>query len=103
MIGARLAFIGTLVLGGLFSPVVAETQEAAKVARIGYLGTNLVAGLHMQEAFLREMSICMQATGLPPPLRLGAIAPRLMRTVGPTRDPTTARRGENLHDAGARH
>jgi putative ABC transport system substrate-binding protein len=33
----RLAFIITLVLGGLFGAVAVEAQEAAKVARIGYL------------------------------------------------------------------
>ena len=55
MLGARLVFISTLVLVGLFSPVAAEAQEAAKVARIGYLGTNLAAGLHMQEAFLQGL------------------------------------------------
>jgi len=37
MIGLRLVFSITLVLGGLFNPVSAEAQEAAKVARIGYL------------------------------------------------------------------
>ncbi len=55
MIGARLAFISTLLLSRLFCPVVAEAQEAAKVARIGYLGTNLAAGLHNQEAFLQGL------------------------------------------------
>ena len=54
MIAARLVFISTLVLGGFHSPVAAEAQEAAKVARIGYLGTNLAAGLHLQEAFLHR-------------------------------------------------
>ena len=35
MIGLRLAFSITLLLGGLFNPVAAEAQQAAKVARIG--------------------------------------------------------------------
>ncbi|HEY7365527.1 MAG TPA: ABC transporter substrate-binding protein [Methylomirabilota bacterium] len=30
-----------LVLGGLFSPVTAEAEQATKIARIGYLATNL--------------------------------------------------------------
>src|SRR4029450_6974473 len=55
MIVARLAFISSLVLGGLFSPLAVEAQETAKAARIGYLGTNLAAGLHMQEAFLQGL------------------------------------------------
>ncbi len=50
MIGLRLAFTITLLLGGLFSPVAAEAQQAAKVPRIGYLALNLVAP-HLPEAF----------------------------------------------------
>jgi putative ABC transport system substrate-binding protein len=55
MLGAWLAFISTLVLSGLFSPIAAEAPEVAKVARIGYLGTNLAAGRHLQEAFLQGL------------------------------------------------
>ena len=55
MLGARRAFISTLILVGFFGPVAAEAQEAAKVARIGYLGTNLAVGRHMQEAFLQGL------------------------------------------------
>ena len=51
MIGQRLAFTITLLLGGLFSPSAAEAQQAAKVARIGYLATNLAAGSHVAEGF----------------------------------------------------
>ncbi len=51
MLGLRLAFSITLALGGLFSPVAAEAQQAAKVARIGYLATNLAANPHLLEAF----------------------------------------------------
>ena len=43
MIGLRLAFSITLLLGGLFSPVAAEAQQAAKVPRIGYLAGSLAA------------------------------------------------------------
>ena len=44
MRGLRLAFaIITLLLGGLFSPSAAGAQQAAKVARIGYLSINLAA------------------------------------------------------------
>jgi len=50
MIGLRLAFSITLLLGGLFSPVAAEAQQAANVPRIGYVTTNLAAG-HALEAF----------------------------------------------------
>jgi hypothetical protein len=41
MIGLRLAFSITLLLGGLFNPVAAEAQQAAKIARIGYLAGDL--------------------------------------------------------------
>jgi ABC-type uncharacterized transport system substrate-binding protein len=51
MIGLRLAFSITLALGGLFNPVAAEAQQAAKVARIGFLATNLAASPHLPEAF----------------------------------------------------
>jgi putative ABC transport system substrate-binding protein len=51
MLGLRLAFSITLALGGLFSPVAAEAQQAAKVARIGYLAINLAASPHQHEAF----------------------------------------------------
>jgi hypothetical protein len=39
MIGLRLAFSITLALGWLFNPLAAEAQQAAKIARIGYLAT----------------------------------------------------------------
>src|SRR5262245_11613614 len=55
MMGPRRIVIMTLLLTLLFSPVASEAQEAAKVARIGYLGTNLAAGRHMQEAFLQGL------------------------------------------------
>ena len=51
MRGLRLAFGITLLLGGLFSPVAAEAQQAAKVARVGYLASNLAANPRLQEAF----------------------------------------------------
>ena len=51
MIALRLAFSITLLLGGLFSPVAAEAQQAAKVARIGYLAASLAANPHLHEAF----------------------------------------------------
>jgi putative tryptophan/tyrosine transport system substrate-binding protein len=50
MRGLRLAFSITLLLGGLFSPVAAEAQQATKVARIGYLATNLAGNPHGREA-----------------------------------------------------
>jgi putative ABC transport system substrate-binding protein len=51
MIGLRLAFSITLFLDGLFSPAAAEALQAAKVARIGWLGVNLAAAPHLREAF----------------------------------------------------
>jgi putative ABC transport system substrate-binding protein len=55
MIGLTLAFSTSLFLSGLFSPVAAEAQKAAKVARIGYLGPTLAANPHMIEAFLQGL------------------------------------------------
>ena len=39
----RRAFIGTLTGSLLAAPLAAGAQQAAKVARIGYLSTNLAA------------------------------------------------------------
>jgi putative ABC transport system substrate-binding protein len=47
----RRAFIRTLAGTLLAAPLAAEAQQAAKVARIGYLAANLAANRHMQEAF----------------------------------------------------
>ena len=53
MIGLRLAFSITLLLGsGLFNPVAAEAQQAAKIARIGYLGENPATSLSRFETVL---------------------------------------------------
>src|SRR5262245_24368460 len=51
----RRTLLYGLGVGLLAAPLAAEAQQAAKVARIGYLGTNLAAGLHMQEAFLQGL------------------------------------------------
>ena len=51
IIGLRLAFSITLAVGGLFGPVAAQAQQAAKIARIGYLSPNLAADPHLYEAF----------------------------------------------------
>jgi putative ABC transport system substrate-binding protein len=52
MRGLRLAFTITLLLGGLFSPSAAGAQQAAKVARIGYLSINMAASPpQLHEAF----------------------------------------------------
>ena len=51
----RRAFIGTLAGGLLTAPLAAEAQEAAKVARIGYLTGNLAASPHVVEAFLQGL------------------------------------------------
>jgi len=55
MIGLGLAFSITLLLGGLFNPLAAEAQQAAKVPRIGYLAPNLAANPHRLEAFLQGL------------------------------------------------
>ena len=40
----RRTFIGTLAGGLLAAPLAAKAQQAGKVARIGYVTTNLAAG-----------------------------------------------------------
>jgi len=47
----RLAVVLTLALGLLAVPFAAEAQQAAKVARIGYLTPNIAANPHLSEAF----------------------------------------------------
>jgi putative ABC transport system substrate-binding protein len=47
----RRKFLGTLASGLLAAPLAAEAQQAAKVARIGYLATNLTATPNLHEAF----------------------------------------------------
>jgi putative tryptophan/tyrosine transport system substrate-binding protein len=52
----RRAFIGTLAGGILAAPLAAEGQQAAKVARIGYLSPNLAASPRLlQQAFLQGL------------------------------------------------
>jgi ABC-type uncharacterized transport system substrate-binding protein len=48
---SRRAFLGTVAGALLASPLAAEAQQAAKVARIGFLATNLAANPHLPEAF----------------------------------------------------
>jgi putative tryptophan/tyrosine transport system substrate-binding protein len=51
-----LAFGITLLLGALFSPVAAEAEQAAKIARIGYLTLNRAVGdPRIPEAFLQGL------------------------------------------------
>jgi putative ABC transport system substrate-binding protein len=52
-----VVFSITVLLGGLFNPVAAEAQQAAKIARIGYLGPNPAASAapHLPEAFLQGL------------------------------------------------
>ncbi len=47
----RRVFLSTLAGGLLAAPLAAEAQQAAKVARIGYLSPNLAASPHAPEAF----------------------------------------------------
>ncbi len=47
----RRAFIGTVAGGLLAAPLVAEAQQAAKIARIGYLSPSLATSPHLREAF----------------------------------------------------
>jgi putative tryptophan/tyrosine transport system substrate-binding protein len=49
----RLLWIS--LAGALAAPVAAEAQQAARVARIGYLAANLTASPHLREAFLQGL------------------------------------------------
>jgi putative ABC transport system substrate-binding protein len=47
----RRTFLSGVGLGLLAAPLAAEAQQAAKIARIGYLATNLAANARLHEAF----------------------------------------------------
>src|SRR5712692_8313315 len=47
----RRTFMAMLTGGIVVAPFAAEAQQAAKIARIGYLATNLAAVPHLSEAF----------------------------------------------------
>src|SRR5712692_9916380 len=47
----RRAFLGTVAGGLLAAPLAVEAQQAAKVARIGFLALNLAPNPHLREAF----------------------------------------------------
>ncbi len=49
----RDTVLALLALGA--APLAAEAQQAAKVARIGYLSTNLAASPHLRDAFLQGL------------------------------------------------
>src|SRR6266540_4272619 len=51
LIGLAVVLAVSLTL----APLAAETQQAAKVARIGWLGANPAPGRHMREAFLQGL------------------------------------------------
>ena len=55
MIAPGLAFSIILLLGGISSAVAAEAQQAAKIARIGYLSLNRAASPHLTETFLHGL------------------------------------------------
>src|SRR5438552_8988928 len=45
-----------IAIGALLAaPLTIEAQQAAKIARIGYLAGDLAAGPHLQEAFLQGL------------------------------------------------
>jgi hypothetical protein len=58
----RRAFLGTLASSLLAAPLAAEAQQADKVARIGYLGTNLSVSPHLPEAFRTSQSSTRQSS-----------------------------------------
>jgi ABC-type uncharacterized transport system substrate-binding protein len=59
MMISGVAVIAVLALSLLAAPLAAEAQQAAKIARIGYLASNLAATPHQHEAFrqgLRDLA-----------------------------------------------
>ena len=51
----RRRFVEVIAGGLLAAPLAANAQQAAKVARIGYLATDLAANLHLREALLQAL------------------------------------------------
>ena len=51
----RREFIAGITIGLLAAPLAAEAQQAAKVARIGWLGIDRTAAPHLREAFLQGL------------------------------------------------
>jgi putative ABC transport system substrate-binding protein len=51
----RRTFISGVTAGLVTAPLAVEAQQAAKVARIGYLGESAAAGPHQREAFLQGL------------------------------------------------
>jgi hypothetical protein len=49
----RRRFLLTSLAGALAAPLVAEAQQAAKIARIGWLGDKPAGNPHLREAFLQ--------------------------------------------------
>jgi putative ABC transport system substrate-binding protein len=47
----RRAFLGTVAGGLLVAPLAAQGQEAARIARIGFLSLNVVPNRHLGESF----------------------------------------------------
>src|SRR5262249_18413895 len=47
----RRTFVCGLTLGALAAPLAVEAQQAAKVARIGFLALNMAGAPHLREAF----------------------------------------------------
>ena len=51
----RRTFIASTAGGLLVAPLAAEAQQAAKVARIGYLSPSLASSPHLRDAFLQGL------------------------------------------------
>jgi hypothetical protein len=74
----RRTFISSITLGVLAAPLAVEAQQAAKIARIGWLGINLAASPHLLEAFrqgLRDLGYIEGRSALGPQGPDGHAAP----------------------------
>jgi putative ABC transport system substrate-binding protein len=50
-----IGLAGVLAVGLAVAPLAGESQQAAKIARIGYLALNIAASPHLPEAFLQGL------------------------------------------------
>jgi hypothetical protein len=88
----------------LAAPLAVEAQQAAKIARIGYLGNSPPANPHLREVFLqglRDLGYVEGPTGRRWVEILGAEIPKLEPDSGTKRVSTRERVSEVIEKTGA--